>query len=108
MTLKEDIRARFLAEKPRLIEALRRYRPERVYLFGSFAHGDVNAHSDIDLCIIKRTKRRFLDRIEEVSRLLNSSFPLEVLVYTPEEMEAMRRMRVPLARVILEEGERLL
>ena len=36
------------------------YSPERVILFGSYAYGNPDADSDIDLLIIKNTAERFL------------------------------------------------
>jgi len=35
------------------------YTPEKIILFGSFAYGQPNADSDIDLLIIKATRQRF-------------------------------------------------
>jgi predicted nucleotidyltransferase len=39
----------------RLLDALRPYQAERIYLFGSFARKEADALSDIDLVVIKRT-----------------------------------------------------
>lgn len=39
------------------------YAPERIILFGSFAYGEPDEDSDIDLLIIKDTHERFLDRM---------------------------------------------
>lgn len=35
------------------------YAPEKIVLFGSYAYGQPDADSDIDLLIIKATKERF-------------------------------------------------
>ncbi len=51
----------------RLIEALRPYRAERVYLFGSAAQEEEDELSDLDLVIIKRTELPFIDRLREVA-----------------------------------------
>jgi uncharacterized protein len=45
------------------------YRPEKVILFGSFAEGEVQEWSDIDLVIIKETTLPFLQRLKEVALL---------------------------------------
>ena len=47
----------------RVVECLRRYNPERVILFGSYARGDVDEYSDVDVVVIKQTERRFLERL---------------------------------------------
>ena len=36
----------------RLVEALRAYQPERVYLFGSWARGEEDDLSDLDVVVI--------------------------------------------------------
>ena len=38
------------------------YQPEKIMLFGSYAYGNPDSDSDIDLLIIKDTSERFIDR----------------------------------------------
>lgn len=79
---------------PILIE---KYCPERIILFGSLADELVNHHdrvhqwSDIDLAIVKRTSRKFTDRIGDVLRLVEPRVGLNVLIYTPDEFESAER-----------------
>lgn len=61
------------------------YRPEKIILFGSVAHGKIRAGSDIDLCIIKRTRKRRLDRSDDVLPFIPSEIPVDMVIYTPEE-----------------------
>jgi len=89
-----------------LLDALRRYRPERVYLFGSWARGEEDDLSDLDVVVIKRTSSPFFDRLREVLELLPpSTGGIDVLVYTPEEFEAMQREGNAFAEMIVEEGK---
>ncbi len=88
-----------------LVESLKRYQPERVYLFGSTARGEADELSDLDVVVIKRTATPFLERLREVVKLL----PIElgavaVLVYTPEEFTSMQREGNAFAELIAEEG----
>ncbi len=53
-------------ELDRILEGVRRYEPQKVILFGSFARGDYHALSDVDLLIIKHTDRPFIQRIGDV------------------------------------------
>lgn len=69
----------------------RKYKPEKIILFGSAAAGQIHEDSDADLAIIKKTKKRLYDRIGEVSALVPHGIPLDIMVYTPEEFEQMRR-----------------
>lgn len=71
------------------------YAPQKVILFGSYAYGEPDRNSDIDLLIIKETPERFLDRWVTVRRILSDPqrmLPLETLVLTPEEVN--RRLAV--------------
>jgi predicted nucleotidyltransferase len=79
----------FQAELDKVLLGLRQYAPEKVWLFGSFARGDYHAGSDIDLLIVKRTARPFLERSAEVLRLCACDLSLEPLVYTLDEIRDM-------------------
>lgn len=68
-------------------QLVKNYQPEKVILFGSFASGNTHKWSDIDLVAVKKTDKRFYDRIGEVSALIPHNFPIDILVYTPEEFE---------------------
>ena len=88
-----------------LLNSLLPYQPERMYLFGSWARGEEDELSDMDLLIIKETKAPFFDRLREVSKLLPGNVGgVDVLVYTPKEFAAMRREGNAFAEMILEEG----
>jgi len=74
-------------------------------VFGSWARGTQSRRSDLDVLIIEHTAEPFLARIEEwLLPLVRASgvAAVEVLVYTPGELEAMKGR--PFIRRILEEG----
>ena len=63
------------------------FKPEKVILFGSCAWGEPNEDSDVDLFIVKET-----ENTRETAREIDSSirprpFPIDLIVYTPEEIE---------------------
>lgn len=69
------------------------FQPEKIILFGSYAWGNPGPDSDVDLFIIKDTDQSRLDRGREVERIIyGSDFPIDVLVYTPAEIE--RRLQI--------------
>jgi len=77
-------------ELHRMTEILiREYAPEKLILFGSVAQGDIHEWSDLDLVVIKKTDKPLLERTEEVLRLIRPQVGLDVLVYSPEEMEEL-------------------
>ena len=63
---------------------------ERVYLFGSFARGDIHEGSDIDLIIVGDFSERFHERIYRVLLLDDQNLPIAPLCYRPEEIEQMQ------------------
>ncbi|MEW6003543.1 MAG: nucleotidyltransferase domain-containing protein [Nitrospirota bacterium] len=66
-----------------------KYRPEKIILFGSYAYGKPNKESDIDLLIVKNTKKTFFKRLYEIRRIASEvrrGFPFEPVVLTPEEI----------------------
>ena len=82
--------------RERLAPVLRRYGILKAVVFGSVARGEPSPHSDVDLILVQRTDKRFLDRYEGLQRDLARAFPyaaVEALIYTPEEMERMRQRR---------------
>jgi predicted nucleotidyltransferase len=63
-----------------------KYSPEKILLFGSLATGTVHENSDIDLLIIKKTPKRFLDRQLDVIHIASPVVATDFFVYTPEEL----------------------
>lgn len=88
----------------KIVTALKRYNPERVILFGSAARGDADAHSDIDIAVIKETSERFLDRLERVYELIRPTYALDALVYTPKEFAEMQAERRSFVEQIIQDG----
>jgi len=65
---------------------------EKIILFGSAARGATDEYSDLDLILIKKTTKRFVERLREVPLL---PVHADVFVYTPEEFEQMRENENP-------------
>lgn len=89
-------------------EIVARYQPEKIILFGSYAHGNPTEDSDVDLLIIKNTEKKFADRWVEVKRLLRNvsqTLPVTPLVYTEKEIEARAAIKDFFIQEILEKGE---
>ncbi|MEM3134059.1 MAG: nucleotidyltransferase domain-containing protein, partial [Candidatus Caldarchaeum sp.] len=78
--------------------------PELIMLFGSFASGDVNEGSDVDLLVVAPFQEPFLDRIKLMLTLNQESIPLEPVGYTAEEFEEMVFRRSPFIQMVVEAG----
>jgi predicted nucleotidyltransferase len=74
----------------------------KIILFGSLPSGNVGPASDIDLIIIRDTQERFLDRIETVYREIEPNVAVDILVYTPQEIEEMSRWSSFIRRALKE------
>lgn len=74
-------------------QLVKNYKPEKIILFGSFACGKPTKDSDVDILVIKDTKKEHYSRIPEVrSYLRNVNHALDILVMTPKEI--VRRLRL--------------
>ena len=88
-----------------LIKSLLPYNPEYLYLFGSWARGEEDDLSDLDVVVIKETEVPFLDRLREVASLIPANIGgVDILVYTPAEFAAMQQDGNAFAEMIAEEA----
>jgi predicted nucleotidyltransferase len=79
-----------------------------VILYGSLARGAAREGSDIDLCIIKRTRKRRVDRAFELRKLIGVQKAMDVTVYTPKEVDQLRLRRPPFFVHEVERGGKVL
>jgi predicted nucleotidyltransferase len=83
----------------------RQFGAEKVILFGSYARGEVTEDSDVDLLVIGLFKGRSVDKSVEIRLKLRPSFPVDLLVRTPEKVRQRLEMGDSFLREILEEGK---
>ena len=69
----------------------RKFRPERVVLFGSYAEGRATEDSDVDLLVVMPHRGRDVEQAFEIRRSIARSFPLDLVVRTPAAVR--RRLR---------------
>ena len=81
---------------------------ERVVLFGSHARGEANENSDVDLMIIAESNLPRFKRSRKLYTLLKPyPFAMDLLVYTPQEVEKGKRSDVTFISMVLKEGKTL-
>ena len=102
--MKEEVK-RILSE---VVEKLKsEYKPLRIILFGSYAFGNPNEDSDIDLLILKNTNKRRVDRFVQVKKIIynpNYKIPISPLVYSPKELEERLRIDDDFIKEIIQKG----
>ena len=81
------------------------FSPERVILFGSHARGEAGADSDVDLLVVlggplKRRETRLAIR----TALHGMGTAKDIVVVTPEEMDAQKDLAGSIVRPALLEG----
>lgn len=81
------------------------FHPQRIILFGSQARGDARRDSDLDLCVVMETSERPIERIITVASIFKlPSWPMDIVVYTPEEYEERRQIKGSFVYTIDAEG----
>ncbi|MFH1362522.1 MAG: nucleotidyltransferase domain-containing protein [bacterium] len=89
-----------------IVEKLKNgYQPESIILFGSLAQERITDSSDIDLIVVKKTKKDPWSRLREADQYLDHKFPVDFLVYTPQEIKQRKKMGDPFVEDFLEKGK---
>ena len=96
--------------EPPIQEIIRRivekFRPRRIVMFGSRARGDTRPDSDLDLMVEMETDDPPAERVRTIDALFGlRRWAMDLVVYTPEEVEQQRQYRNALIRVIESEGK---
>lgn len=91
VSAKPDRTAEFAASEKELARIVRvlteKFDPERVVLFGSRAEGRAAPDSDADLLVVMRSSLPYYERVSAVYLALwPYRVPLDLLVFTPEEI----------------------
>jgi predicted nucleotidyltransferase len=81
------------------------FNPQKIILFGSYAFGNPQPESDLDLLVVMdaddRTRRQSL----EIRRHLGVMFGLDLVVYSEEQLDERIKMGDWFLREILETGK---
>lgn len=82
------------------------FHPRRIVLFGSHARGDATPDSDLDLMVEMESDKPFIERSVEVGSLFTSrKWPMDLVVFTPAEVETSRSGIGTLVHMIEDEGK---
>lgn len=84
------------------------YNPDKIILFGSYAAGNPNEDSDLDLLVVKdsdlpRPQRTILVR----KMLFGSMVPIDLIVYTPKEIDDSKQNKFGFVYEVLNTGKTL-
>jgi predicted nucleotidyltransferase len=82
-----------------------RFAPQKVILFGSMARGEASWDSDADILVVMPFEGRAFDKIVEIRTTCRAGFPLDLLLWRPEELAPRYRWGDPIIREALDHGE---
>jgi len=102
-----SIQELFKLEVKKSVEKIKKaYKPEKIFVFGSYAEGKITVNSDIDFFIIKKTTKTRQERQREVSRILiDREVPMDIIVFTPAETERRKKIGDSFILNILNSGK---
>lgn len=79
---------------------------DQVILFGSYAKGEAREESDVDLMIIAESDLPRFKRSRDLYKLFRPyPFGMDLLVYTPQEIEKGKRSPASFVSSVLREGK---
>lgn len=81
------------------------FKPQKIILFGSYAYGNPNDESDVDLLVILPYKGSSFRKTWEILNKIQPKFPIDLLVRTPVEVEQRLAWNDFFLREILEKGK---
>jgi predicted nucleotidyltransferase len=96
-------------EIDRLIQRIvARIQPQEVIIFGSYAKGTATIESDLDIFVITETELPMSLRADDLKPMLSQSLiPIDVHIYTPEEVEEYGKQQFSFVQSVLKSGKTL-
>lgn len=101
---------RNMIEEKKILEIVNRiakgYDPDKIILFGSYAKGTSDENSDLDLFVLKDTDLSKAKRVVQVRKLLyGAMIPMDLVVFTPEEVNESKDNKFSFVHEILNTGQ---
>jgi uncharacterized protein len=84
---------------------VKNFQPDKVILFGSYAKGNAGSDSDVDLLVVMDTEQSTWDFAVKISLALKHSFPMDIIVRTPEVIAKRLKMGDFFIKNIVENGK---
>lgn len=64
-----------------------KFQPERIILFGSYAHGNPSEDSDVDLLVILPFEEMPVQKAISIRQQIKAPFPLDLMARTPQQIQ---------------------
>ena len=86
-------------------EVADKFRPDRIILFGSYAEGKASDDSDVDLLIEMDHPETTLQQALAIRKAVRRSFPIDLLVKSPDEIRRRLQQNDFFLKTIIENGQ---
>jgi predicted nucleotidyltransferase len=81
------------------------FQPEPIILFGSYAYGEPNEDSDVDLLVVLPYEGHPARKATEIRCQLRPQFPLDLIVRTPELLRQRLDLGDDFFKEIVDQGK---
>jgi predicted nucleotidyltransferase len=85
-------------------EIKKKFNPQKIVLFGSYAYGIPKRSSDIDLFIIMDTQLPVREQAFLIRKEIKSFIPIDIIVRTPQQVEERIKMGDYFIKQIIQKG----
>jgi len=82
----------------------KKFKPEKIILFGSYGYGNPNKDSDIDMLVVISSRKRPVDLAVQIRSAVRAPFPVDLLVRTPKQIEKRLSMNDFFIKEIVTKG----
>jgi len=85
-------------------EIVRRFQPERIILFGSYAYGTPNEDSDVDLLVVLPFEGRTAKQAIAIRSAVYAGFPMDLIPITPDRLKHRLEIEDFFLREVVQKG----
>ncbi|KAF0249511.1 MAG: DNA polymerase beta domain-containing protein [bacterium] len=82
-----------------------KFHPEKIILFGSYAYGEPNQYSDVDLFVVMPFKGSSLSQVAKIITRTKPDFALDLIVCTPEQLKEKLAIHDRFIQTIVQKGK---
>ncbi len=86
-------------------EIARKFQPDKIILFGSYAYGTPTENSDVDLLVVMPFEGRKAKKATEIRLAVRGGFAMDLIPITPESLQYRIEIEDFFLREVVEKGK---
>jgi predicted nucleotidyltransferase len=87
------------------LQIARKFKPQKIILFGSYAYGEPKQESDVDMLVIMPFEGKGSHKATEILIETDPRFPIDLLVRTPDQIKKRLELGDFFIREITQKGK---